>query len=79
MNNVWYLAIVVAFSVVGVLAIWLRNRPGSPSRSSIDQFNDKMKALSPEMAIRHDRGDDSVGAQAVARRESTSGESTETS
>lgn len=51
MRNVWYLAIVVGISVVGFLILWFRNRPTSTPRSSIEQFNDKMHALSPEQAV----------------------------
>lgn len=51
MRNVWYLAIVVGMSVIGVLILWLRNRPTSTPRSSIERFNDKMNALSPEQAV----------------------------
>lgn len=51
MRNVWYLAIVVGISVVGFLILWFRNRPTSTPRSSIEQFTDKMNALSPEQAV----------------------------
>lgn len=51
MRNIWYLAIVVGVSAAGVLILWLRTRPRSTPRSSIEQFNDKMKALSPENAV----------------------------
>lgn len=49
MNNVYYLLIAVALSGVGLLALWLRNRPAPTSpRSSVDEFNDKMRALAPD-------------------------------
>ena len=69
MNNVWYLAVVVVVSAGGVMGLWLRSRPASSPKSSIDQFNDKMKALSPEMAIKAD------GRQSAERRESADGQS----
>ena len=49
MNNVYYLLIAVVLSGVGFLALWLRNRPAPTSpRSSVDEFNDKMRALTPD-------------------------------
>lgn len=55
MRNIWYLAIVIGVSIVGVLVVWARSRPTSSPRSSIERFNDKMDALSPERALRVDR------------------------
>lgn len=49
MNNLVYLLIAVGLSAVGLLALWLRSRPSPASpRSSVEQFNEKMRALSPE-------------------------------
>ncbi|MGB6057872.1 MAG: hypothetical protein WBF71_06370 [Microthrixaceae bacterium] len=51
MNNVIYLFIVFGLSVIGLSLLWLRNRPASSSpRSSVEQFNEKMKALAPDEA-----------------------------
>jgi hypothetical protein len=48
-NNVYYLLIAVALSGIGLLALWFRNRPAPSSpRSSVDEFNDKMRALAPD-------------------------------
>lgn len=79
MNNVWYLAIVVLLSAVGLLVVWLRNRPSSPMKSSIEQFNDKMRALSPEMAIKHGPGVDAVPDRPEPRSGALRGETSESS
>ncbi len=48
-NNVYYLLIAVVLSGIGLLALWFRNRPAPTSpRSSVDEFNDKMRALAPD-------------------------------
>ena len=48
-NNVYYLLIAVALSGIGLLALWFRNRPAPSSpRSSVDEFNAKMRALAPD-------------------------------
>lgn len=49
MNNLVYLVIALGLSGVGLLILWIRSRPSPSSpRSSIEQFNDKMRALSPD-------------------------------
>lgn len=49
MNNLVYLLIAVGLSGIGLLVLWIRSRPSPSSpRSSIEQFNDKMRALSPD-------------------------------
>lgn len=56
MNNVIYLFIVVGMSVVGLSLLWLRNRPGPSSpKSSVEEFNEKMKALAPDQRSRSDQ------------------------
>ncbi|HTN99679.1 MAG TPA: hypothetical protein VL068_03290 [Microthrixaceae bacterium] len=51
MSPVVYLFMVVGLSLVGLTLLWIRNRPTSSPRSSVEQFNDKMKALSPDQAL----------------------------
>lgn len=48
MNNLLYLLIALGLSAVGMLILWLRHRSPSSPHSSIDQFNDKMRALAPD-------------------------------
>ena len=48
MSNLVYLLIVVVASGLGVLVLWLRNRPTSSPHASIDEFSEKMRALAPE-------------------------------
>ncbi len=51
MNNVIYLFIVLGLSLFGLSLLWLRNRPPASSpRSSVEQFNEKMRALAPEQS-----------------------------
>ena len=47
MSNLVYLLVAVLISVVGVLVVWYRSRPSSSPNSSVDQFNEKMRALAP--------------------------------
>lgn len=57
MNNLVYLLIVVGLSGAGLLVLWARTRAPSSPRSSVDQFNDKMRALAPEdRAVGEDAG-----------------------
>jgi hypothetical protein len=63
MNNLVYLLVVVVLSGIGLLVLWVRSRPSPRSpRSSVEQFNEKMRALSPDAeqdqrpADRHRRG-----------------------
>lgn len=47
-NNLVYLLVVVGLSALGLLVLWARNHAPTSPRSSVDQFNDKMRALAPE-------------------------------
>lgn len=48
MSNLVYLLVALVGSGVGLLALWIRSRPAPSSpRTSIEQFNEKMNALSP--------------------------------
>lgn len=48
-NNLYYLLIAVGLSAVGLLVLWIRHRPPASSpRSSVEEFNEKMRALSPD-------------------------------
>lgn len=52
-HNLVYLLIAVGLSAVGLLVLWFRNRPPTSSpRSSVEEFNGKMRALAPEEAGR---------------------------
>jgi hypothetical protein len=57
MSNVVYLLIVVGISAVGLVILWARTRAPSSPRSSVEQFNDKMRALAPD----DDRPGDTAG------------------
>ena len=48
MNNAVYLLVAAVVSAIGMLILWLRHRTPTSTMSSIDEFNDKMRALSPE-------------------------------
>ncbi len=49
MNNLVYLLIAVGLSGIGLLVLWVRSRPSPSSpRSSVEEFNQKMRALSPD-------------------------------
>ena len=49
MSNLIYLLVVVVLSGIGLLVLWIRSRPSPRSpRSSVEQFNEKMRALSPD-------------------------------
>ena len=50
MSNLVFLLLAVVVSVVGVTVLVLRSRPPSSSspHSSVEQFNEKMRALAPE-------------------------------
>ena len=48
MSNLVFLLIALVLSVVGVFALWVRNRAPSSPHSSIDEFHEKMQALAPE-------------------------------
>jgi len=50
-SNLVFLLLAVVVSVVGVTVLVLRSRPPSSSsspHSSVEQFNEKMRALAPE-------------------------------
>ncbi len=48
-SNLVYLLVAVALSVVGLLVLWIRNRPPASSpRSSIEEFHETLRALAPE-------------------------------
>jgi hypothetical protein len=49
MSNLIYLLVAFALSGIGLVALWVRSRPSPTSpRSSVEQFNEKMKALAPD-------------------------------
>ncbi|MFZ4518591.1 MAG: hypothetical protein ACOYOP_09390 [Microthrixaceae bacterium] len=48
MSNLAFLLLAVVVSVVGVMVLWLRNRPATSRTSSIDEFSEKMRALAPD-------------------------------
>jgi hypothetical protein len=49
MSNLIYLLVAFALSGIGLVALWVRSRPSPASpRSSVEQFNEKMKALAPD-------------------------------
>jgi len=51
MNNLVYLLIAVGLSGIGLLVLWIRSRPSPSSpRSSVEEFHEKMRALSPDAA-----------------------------
>jgi hypothetical protein len=48
-NNVVYLLIAVGVSAVGLLVLWVRNRPPASSpRSSVEEFHSTLRALAPD-------------------------------
>jgi hypothetical protein len=47
-NNAIYLLVAAAVSAVGMLILWLRHRTPTSTMSSIDEFNETMRALSPD-------------------------------
>lgn len=59
MTNVAFLAFAVVVSIVGSLIIVLRHRKPSTLTTSIDDFAQRMKALSPEQ---HDESDPPSGS-----------------
>lgn len=68
MSNLAFLLVAVGVSVVGVTVLVLRSRPPSSSspQSSVEQFNEKMRALAPDPEI----GTDDVDVRVVRRRRS---------
>jgi hypothetical protein len=46
-NNAVYLLVAAAVSAVGMVILWLRHRTPTSTMSSIDEFNETMRALSP--------------------------------
>ena len=63
MSNLAFLLVAVGVSVVGVTVLVLRSRPPSSSspQSSVEQFNEKMRALAPDPEI----GTDDVDVRVV--------------
>lgn len=56
-NNVAYLLIAIALSCIGLLVLWLRNRPSASSpKSSVEEFHHKMRALAPDDPADRRRG-----------------------
>lgn len=48
-NNLVYLLIAVGVSAVGMLVLWMRNRPPASSpRSSVEEFHETLRALAPD-------------------------------
>jgi hypothetical protein len=47
-SNVAFLLIVVVIAIVGSLAVWLRNRKPTTFMSSVEEFQQEMKALGRE-------------------------------
>lgn len=59
-SNVVYLLVAVGVSAVGLLVLWLRNRPPASSpRSSVEEFHHTLRALAPDDD--HDRSDSGTG------------------
>ena len=50
MNNLLYLFIAVALSVVGSLILWYRYRKPRSVESGIDEFARELRALAPDSA-----------------------------
>ena len=50
MSNVAFLLIVVVVAVVGSVAVWLRNRKPTTFMSSVDDFQQEMRALGREQS-----------------------------
>lgn len=48
MSNVAFLLIVVVVALVGCVAVWLRNRKPTTFMSSVEEFQQEMKALGRE-------------------------------
>lgn len=48
MSNLLYLGIALAVSVVGILALWLRNRRPQSLEAGIEQFQRELRALGPQ-------------------------------
>jgi hypothetical protein len=60
MNNLVYLLLALVLSGIGLLVLWIRSRPSPASpRSSVEQFNEKMRALSPDA----ERGSNAPGRE----------------
>lgn len=68
MSNLAFLLVAVVVSVVGVSVLVLRSRPPSASspHSSVEQFNEKMRALAPDP----ETGSDDLAGRVVRRRQS---------
>jgi hypothetical protein len=48
-SNLVYLLVAVGVSCIGLLVLWLRNRPPASSpRSSVEEFNHTLRALAPD-------------------------------
>jgi hypothetical protein len=48
MSGLGFLLIALVLSVLGSIAIWLRQRPPTSMDHGIDEFQREMKALAPE-------------------------------
>jgi hypothetical protein len=56
-SNLWYLLIAVGLSCVGLMILWVRNRPRTNSpRSSVEEFHHEMRALAPDEPLDRRRG-----------------------
>ncbi|MBS1836791.1 MAG: hypothetical protein JST64_03745 [Actinobacteria bacterium] len=69
MSPLAFLFLAVVVSIVGVTVLVLRSRPPSSSpQSSVEQFNEKMRALAPDQPAHVGELDDSVVRRRRSRR-----------
>lgn len=47
MNPLYFLLSAIVLSAIGLMVLWLLNRPTDDPESSVEQFNSKMSALAP--------------------------------
>ncbi len=47
MSNLLYLGMAVLLSIIGCVAIWLRNRKPSSMEAGIEEFQRELRALAP--------------------------------
>lgn len=69
MSNLAFLLLAAVVSIVGVTILVLRSRPPSASpHSSVEEFNEKMRALAPDAHATVDDPDGSVVRRRPSRR-----------
>lgn len=47
MSPLYFLLSAIVLSAIGLIVLWLVNRPSEDPESSVEQFNSKMSALAP--------------------------------